>query len=985
MRRLAIIIGILAFFSVSVAAQHVTLDGKIVDREKKEPVEFASVLLEGHELWAITDKHGAFTIRRIPTGEVTLIVQCLGYVKRTVRLHLTKDTHNLRIELDEDNLKLEEVEVVAKRITADGTTSYLIDRNALDNQQVLSLGDVSSLLPGGKTVNSTLLNDDRIALRSGSTEKGNPSFGTAIEVDGVRLDNNAAMNETGAYSASTRNISASNIERVEIITGIPSVEYGDLSNGVVKVSTRKGKSPYMIEGKLNQHTRQVALSKGFDLGRQAGLLNVSLEHARSFSNAASPHTAYTRNGLSLNYMKQFLTETMPLTLNIGLSGNIGGYNSKQDPDNDLDNYDKMRDNYFRANVKLNWLLNKRWITNLSLSGNISYTDRTSTSYTSTSSASTQPYIHTREEGYFMSKDYDEDPHANIIVGPTGHWYLLAYNVSRPLTYSLKLKADWTHRIGRLTNKLLVGAEYAGSKNNGRGTYYDDMRYAPSWREYRYDKQSPVNNIGLYLENKLTIPTSERATLELTAGIRDDITVIGNSVYGNVSSFSPRFNSRYIFWRNRRDTWVRDFSIHAGWGKSVKLPSMQMLYPAPHYSDLLAFSSTSNAENKAYYAYYTYPIAPLYNTDLKWQYTNQTDIGVEMNVKGTRINISAFHHKTFNPYMMINNYTPITYKYTGPSSLNGVGVAIADRQFEIDRTTGIVTLYDLSGTKSPQQLGYKEHRIYSHANKYVNACPITRWGIEWIIDFAKIKSLRTSLRLDGKYYYYKGIDDVLYPGVATNHDIPIVGYYRGSNATSTGYSASASVTNGKLSKQINMNATLTTHIPEIRMIVALRLETSLYTYNRALCEFPGGKLRGFTVEEATDYFGEPYDGKARDKFVVVYPEYYSTWDEPATLIPFEEKFRWAYDNDRALYNKLALLVQRSNYAYVLNPDRLSRYYSANITITKEIGDHVTLSFYANNFFTNMKRVHSTQTDTYTSLFGSGYIPSFYYGLSLKLKI
>ena len=104
-----------------------------------------------------------------------------------------------------------------------------------------------------------------------------------------------------------------------------------------------------------------------------------------------------------------------------------------------------------------------------------------------------------------------------------------------------------------------------------------------------------------------------------------------------------------------------------------------------------------------------------------------------------------------------------------------------------------------------------------------------------------------------------------------------------------------------------------------------------------------------------------------------------------MIPFEEKFRWAYDNDRALYNKLALLVQRSNYAYVLNPDRLSRYYSANITITKEIGDHVTLSFYANNFFTNMKRVHSTQTDTYTSLFGSGYIPSFYYGLSLKLKI
>ena len=357
----------------------------------------------------------------------------------------------------------------------------------------------------------------------------------------------------------------------------------------------------------------------------------------------------------------------------------------------------------------------------------------------------------------------------------------------------------------------------------------------------------------------------------------------------------------------------------------------------------------------------------------------------MNIKGTRINISAFHHKTFNPYMMINNYTPITYKFTGPTNLNGVGVAVSDRRFEIDRTTGIVTLYDLSGAKEPQQLGYTEYRLFSYANKYVNACPITRWGMEWIVDFAKIKSLRTSLRIDGKYYYYKGVDDVLYPGVATNHSIPLLGYYRGSNATSTGYSASASVTNGKLSKQVNLNTTLTTHIPEIRMIVALRLETSLYTYSQSLCEFPGGKGRGYAVESVTDNFGEPYDGKTREKFVVVYPEYYSSWDDPNTLIPFEEKFKWAYENDRSLYNKLALLVQRSNYAYILNPDRLSRYYSANITITKEIGDHITVSFYANNFFSNMKQVHSDQTDTYTSLFGSSYIPSFYYGLSLKLKI
>jgi outer membrane receptor protein involved in Fe transport len=94
-------------------------------------------------------------------------------------------------------------------------------------------------LPGGKTANATLMSDSRMALRSGSQEKGNASFGTAIEMDGMRLDNNATIGETAG--ASTRTLSTSNIESIEVVTGIPSVEYGDLSNGVVKVNTRKGK------------------------------------------------------------------------------------------------------------------------------------------------------------------------------------------------------------------------------------------------------------------------------------------------------------------------------------------------------------------------------------------------------------------------------------------------------------------------------------------------------------------------------------------------------------------------------------------------------------------------------------------------------------------------------------------------------------------------------------------------------------------------
>jgi hypothetical protein len=212
----------------------------------------------------------------------------------------------------------------------------------------------------------------------------------------------------------------------------------------------------------------------------------------------------------------------------------------------------------------------------------------------------------------------------------------------------------------------------------------------------------------------------------------------------------------------------------------------------------------------------------------------------------------------------------------------------------------------------------------------------------------------------------------------------VGYYRGSNVTSSSFSANAAVGNGAVSKQLNLNATLTTHIPKIRLIVALRIESTLYNYRRQLSEFDDG-TRGIVLENNSDYFGKPYDGTVENRFVAVYPDYYTTWEHPEEMIPFAEKFAWAKENDQALYNDLSKLVVRSNYAYVMNANRIGSYYSANLSVTKEMGDHVSVAFYANNFFNTMRKVHSSQTDLETSLFGSGYVPSYYYGLSLRLKI
>ena len=305
-------------------AQGVLLSGRVTSSADGQPVEYASVLLKESKLWAITDAQGRYRIAHVPAGKATVTVQCMGYVPLTQVLTIgTKDVV-ADLVMQEENLKLEGIEVVARRNTDGGTTSYSVDRTALDNQQVLNITDISTLLPGGKTINGSLMSDDRMALRSGSSEKGNASFGTAIEVDGQRIDNNGMMGET--LGAGTRNIGSSDIESVDIVTGIPSVEYGDLSNGVVKVHTRKGQSPFIIEGKLSQHTRQIAVSKGFDMGRNRGVVNANVEDARSFTDIASPYTAYQRNVMTLKYSNTFFRNTTPLTLHAALTGNVGGYN-----------------------------------------------------------------------------------------------------------------------------------------------------------------------------------------------------------------------------------------------------------------------------------------------------------------------------------------------------------------------------------------------------------------------------------------------------------------------------------------------------------------------------------------------------------------------------------------------------------------------------------------------------------------------------------
>ena len=969
------------------AQQTLSVSGTVVDHDSGEPIEQAIVYLSDNTRMAMTDRNGHFTLAGLKSKDASLRVECLGYEKKLLTVDAST-AHQVKIDLREAGLQLQNVTVTATRKTEDNTTSYLIDRAALDNQQILNLSDIATLLPGGKSVNSSLMNDTRLSLHSGEAEKGNASFGTAIEMDGVRLQNNAAMGET--QSASTRNIASTDIESVEIVTGIPSVEYGDLSNGIVKVKTRRGRTPWNISLAVNQYTRQIGASKGFGLSN--GVLNTSIEHTRSFSDQTSPHTSYQRNTLSLNYRQTAHLASSPLYFNVGLNGNYGGYNSEADPDAFSGAYRKQRDYTLGVHADMNWQLSRSWLNSVQLIGSFTYSDRKSTSNTNTSSSTAQPYLHGREQGYFIATDYDTDPPAPVIMGPTGYWYVKSYRDSKPISYSLKFKADHVVRFGTNgENRLLAGAELMGSKNEGRGVYYDDLRLAPSWREYRYDDLPAMNNWAFYAEDRVRIPlTQNGGMLRLTAGLREDLTVIDNSDYGTVSSLSPRFNAKWTAFSNAPG-FVNGLSFYGGWGKAVKLPSFEVLYPSPSYTDRLAFAPATTADGRAFYAYNIVPSKALYNPDLKWQSTRQWEVGGELRTSIADISVSAFFTKTLDPYIATTVFQPYSYLFTGQQALDGLAIPFDNRTYGIDRNTGIVTITDSRTGNSIRLDGLQRH-TYNQNVQYTNGSPIYRSGIDYSIDFKPIRSINTSFKLDGNYYHYHGVEHSLIASLpessqqsSDGQPYQYIGYYDGSNVYGTGTAAYATASNGSLSNQANLNLTITTHIPKVRLIIAMRLESSLFDYRRSLSEGLSGETRGVVLDDAGDYFGTPYNGSVRDHYVAVYPEYYSTWDNPSERIPFAEKFLWARDNDQQLYNDLAHLVVKTNYSYLFNPDRISAYFSANLNVTKEIGRHVSVSFLANNFLNSLQKVKHSRTGLRTTIYNTGYITPFYYGLSVRIKI
>lgn len=914
-----------------------SISGKVVDAKTGEPVIGAAVNVEDTGIWAISDENGKFFLPDIRPGDYAVQFSCLGFVDKRLSFVVKKDIPNLTIKLDQNTLALNSVVVTAERDKEGMNTSLKFGANALNHLQMSNVTDISALLPGGKTVNPDLTTDNAVSLRSGGLAAGNAAFGTALEVDGVRVGNNASF---GSMSGTgTRNISTENVQSIEVITGVPSAEYGDLNSGMVRINTRKGLTPWNITFAVNPRTYQASASKGIDLMKNRGVLNVSAEWTRATQKLSSPYTSYTRRGFSASYSNTFKNV---LKFEVGATGNIGGMNTKNDPDAYKGTWSKVRDNVLRANTSLTWLLRKSWITNLKLDASVNYNDNRSQDHAYGSSASMLPAVHSELAGYYLADRLPVSYFSDKVID------------SKELDYAASLKYEWFRKSGKRLSKLKAGVQWKANGNVGEGEYYKDPSVAANgYRPRPYSQYPFMHNVAAYIEEDYTFPIG-KTSFQISAGLRLENLFVKDTDYKNVSSLSPRFNAKWKISDN--------LSIRGGWGVSEKLPSFYILYPVQKYRDIQTFGFSHGDASS--YVYYTQPYKMLFNENLKWQKNYNAEFGIEAYFLRTSVSLVGFFNKTKNPYTYQNIYTPFSYNIMSVPS----GYTVPDNpEIRVDSQTGQVYMRGSNEEFWTPMATKVTDKTFFESQMPGNGDDIYRTGAELIVDFPEIAPIRTKFRLDANYSYTHYIDNTLNWTYRTgwshtslsNRSYQYVGIYANGGESGT--------YNGKESHSLNANLTAITHIPEARIIITCRLEMSLLSRFRNLSRYQGKEYAYNVNADGVESIGGSI--YYSNNYTAIRPVKYM--DENGDVHDFTDKEA----SDPAFAN----LIIKSGNAYTFSQDGYGAYLSANLSVTKEIGDHVSLSFFANNF-TNSRMYVTSKATGVSAIF----TPAFYYGLTCRLK-
>ncbi len=208
------------------------IKGSIKDKDSKEPVPGATVLIKGTKIGAMTDPDGNYVIARVEPGQYILVVSSVSY--NTTEISGVSVTADLTSE--QSILLTKKISELDVKITVTAKQD-IINKFETSNQQTISAQEIKSRPV--QTVDNLLKQVAGVqTTQSGQVFiRGGRAGEVSYIVDGVPIGD--PLGGTGQAGANLSLVSGS-IQEIQIIKDGFDPEYGDALSGIVKITSATG-------------------------------------------------------------------------------------------------------------------------------------------------------------------------------------------------------------------------------------------------------------------------------------------------------------------------------------------------------------------------------------------------------------------------------------------------------------------------------------------------------------------------------------------------------------------------------------------------------------------------------------------------------------------------------------------------------------------------------------------------------------------------
>ena len=858
----------------------------------------------------MTDETGT-AIFSVPSGNYMLTAANMGYIPYFTNISLREgESVWENIILKEHMEKITETVITATESEAISSSSR-IGRKAMEHLQPSSFADITALLPGGKSVAPSLGIPNTIHIREigiSSDDYSTSSLGTSFIVDGAPVKTGANMqyiSGSSYYDSSSerksfvnkgvdmRSISTDEIEQVEIIRGIPSAEYGDLTSGLVKITRKRGGNDFSARFKADMSSQLAYAGKGFELPEKNICINIGADILNALPDPRNKLENYKRATGSFRIHKTWNTHpenVFSAGINIDYTGSFD--NSKQDPELNNGNQDEFRSSYNRMAMNIFADMNSNGkgffkSAEIGITGDFSK-DR----------------IDRRK---YVSRDKTTSAPATMVPGEYDGIYIPSSYIAemavdgKPLNLTAKITARFEAEGKRCRHNLTAGAEWSFEKNYGKGQVFDITRPLFSGngtRPWPYYIIPATNEAALFAEENLNWNLGA-GKLEAMAGIRImTLLNIGKEyrMHGRIYT-DPRLNLKYSFPDAKIGGRHLSSSVSAGIGQHSMAPTMEQLYPAPVYFDLtqLNYYNDENPEFRRVNMV-TYIKDPA-NHFLEAARNMKWEVRTDVSLNGNRLSLTYFQEDMKSGFRSSDRYAGYTRK-------------------KYDST--VIDESALSGPPELENIPFTLDTVMCGWSQTTNSSRTFKRGVELTFSSKRIESIRTRITATGAWFWseYSNSDPIWYysGNIINGKRVMYIGIYNEDSHY--------------LREMYNTNFIIDTDIPKLGLGFSFTFQCTWFNRQRntARSRMPDsyfgvdGNILPFTEESAKDpYLKTLINNYNENAFRWAYEPFYMTTNLKVTKKLFKNRLTAAMFINQLLnfmpdYTSYGAIIRRSATPY-----------------------------------------------------------------------